>query len=160
MRSNHARLIQNILNHIKWQFQFPSFLSVLRVLDWLIVGFIFIGRQLPTCSMQCILSSLLTSKEVSYLPMFSSLHSTVRIQDPEWHVGFVGTIENGYVRNVPLPRIPQIQSTNQIASVLICRNHTNTWHSRIPWIPTYSELRCSPEGFGTIPVVPFFPLVG
>ena len=41
MRSNHARLIQNILNHIKWQFQFPLFLSVLRVSDWLIVGFIF-----------------------------------------------------------------------------------------------------------------------
>jgi hypothetical protein len=79
-------------------------------------------------------------------------HSTLK--------GCVGTLENGYVRNVPLPRIPQIQSTNQIASVLICRNHTNTWHSRIPWIPTYSELRCSPEGFGTIPVVPFFPLVG
>jgi hypothetical protein len=64
MRSNHARLIQNILNHIKWGFQFPSFLSVLRVFDWLIVGFSLIGKQLPTCSMQSILPSLLTSKEV------------------------------------------------------------------------------------------------
>ena len=37
MRSNHARLIQNILNHIKWRFQFPSFLFVLRISDWLIL---------------------------------------------------------------------------------------------------------------------------
>ena len=78
----------NILNHIKWQFQFPLFLSVLRVSVWLIVGFILIGRQLPTCSTHSILSSLLASKEVSYLPVFSSLHSTVRLQVPEWHVGF------------------------------------------------------------------------
>jgi hypothetical protein len=25
MRSNHARLIQSLLNHIKWRFQFPHF---------------------------------------------------------------------------------------------------------------------------------------
>ena len=72
----------------------------------------------------------------------------------------VGTLENGYVRNVPLPRIPLIQSTNQVVGVLIYRNPTNTCYSRIAWIPTYSKLRCLPEGFGTIPVVPFFPLVG
>ena len=88
MRSNHARLIQNTLNHIKWRFQFPSFLSILRVSDWLIVGFVLIGRQLPTCSTHSILSSLLASKEVSYLPVFSSLHSTVWLQVPGWHVGF------------------------------------------------------------------------
>ena len=88
MRSNHARLIQNILNHIKWRFKFPSFLSILRVPDWLIVGFILIGRQLLYCSTHSNLFSLLASKEVSYLPMFSSLHSMVRLQVPEWHVGF------------------------------------------------------------------------
>jgi hypothetical protein len=47
-------------------------------------------------------------------------HSTLK--------GCVGTLENGYVCNVPLPRIPQIQSTNQVALV---------------------------AGFGTIPIVPF-----
>jgi hypothetical protein len=66
----------------------PSFLSVLRVSDWLIVGIILVGRQLPTCSTQSILFSLLASKEVSYLPVFSSLHSMVQLQVPEWHVGF------------------------------------------------------------------------
>ncbi len=27
----------------------------------------------------------------------------------------VGTLENGYIRNVPLPRFPRIQSTSQVA---------------------------------------------
>ncbi len=73
----------------------------------------------------------------------------------------VGTLKNGYVRNVPLPRIPRIQSTNQVASVFIYRNPTNTCYSRIAWISTYSKLRCSSEGFSTIvPIVPFFTLVG
>ena len=69
----------------------------------------------------------------------------------------VGTLENGYLRNVPLPRI---QSTNQVASVLICREQDVTCYSRIEWIPPYRELGCSPEGFDTIPTVPFPPLVG
>jgi hypothetical protein len=34
-------------------------------------------------------------------------HSTLK--------GCVGTLENGYVRNVPLPRFPRIQSTSQVA---------------------------------------------
>ncbi len=72
----------------------------------------------------------------------------------------VGTIENGYVRNVPLPRIPRIQSTSQVASALTSRESHVTCYSRIGWIPTWSELICSPDGFGTILIVPFFPLVG
>ena len=72
----------------------------------------------------------------------------------------VGTLENGYVRNVPLPRIPRIQSTNQVASVLMCREPAISCYSRIAWIPTYSERLCLPEGFGTIPIIPFSPLVG
>ncbi len=116
----------------------------------------------------------------------------------------VGTLENGYVRNVPLPRIPRIQSTSQVAdatnwymrgntykfvcnqsiiririydlvsprvsshpplnktgpSVLKSRESHVTGYSLITWIPTWSKLSCSPEGFGTIPIVPFFPLVG
>ena len=79
-------------------------------------------------------------------------HSTLK--------GCVGTLENGYLRNVPLPRIPQIQSTSQVASVFTCRESAVTCYSRIAWIPTYSELSCSPEGFGTMPIVPFSLLVG
>jgi hypothetical protein len=43
---------------------------------------------------------------------------------------------------------------------LMYRNPTNTCYSRIAWIPTYSELRCLPEGFGAIPVIHFFALFG
>ncbi len=50
--------------------------------------FSLIGRQLLTCSTHIILFSLLASKEVSYLPVFSSLHSMIRPQVSEWHVGF------------------------------------------------------------------------
>ena len=71
--------------------------------------------------------------------------------------GCVGTLEDGYVRNVPLPRIPRIQSTTQVASALTCREQACSCYARIAWIPTYSELMCSPEGFGTIPIAPFFP---
>ncbi len=74
--------------------------------------------------------------------------------------GCVGTLENGYVRNVPLPRIPQIQSTSQVASALTSRESHVTCYSWITWIPTWSELSCSPEGFDTIPIVHFSPLVG
>jgi hypothetical protein len=72
----------------------------------------------------------------------------------------VGTLENGYVRNVPLSRIPQIQSTSQVATALTSRESHVTCYSWITLIPTWSELSCSPEVFGTIPIVPFFPLVG
>ncbi len=37
-------------------------------------------------------------------------HSTLK--------GCVGTLENGYARNVPLPRIPRIQSTSQVADAM------------------------------------------
>ena len=40
--------------------------------------------------------------------------------------GRVGTLENGYVRNVLLPRIPHIQSTSHVASVLTCRESSVT----------------------------------
>ncbi len=83
-RKTHSQYTESY----KWRFWFRLHLSGMRVLDWLIVVFICIGRQLPTCSTHSILSSLLISKEVSYLPVLSSLHSTVRLQVPEGHVGF------------------------------------------------------------------------
>jgi hypothetical protein len=116
----------------------------------------------------------------------------------------VGTLENGYVLNVPLPRIPRRQSTSRVADTtnwymrvdtykFVCNesiiririydlvsprvsshpspNKTGasastsreshvTCYSWITWIPTWSELSLSPEGLGTIPIVPFSPLVG
>jgi hypothetical protein len=79
---------------------------------------------------------------------WATRHSTLK--------GCVGTLENGYVRKVPLPRIPRIQSTSQVASALTSRESHVTCNSQIAWIPTWSKLSCSLEGFGTIPIVPFF----
>ncbi len=87
----------------------------------------------------------------SILPR-ATRHSTLK--------GCVGTLENGCIRNVPLPRIPRIQSTSQVASALTSRESLVTCYLRIAWIPTWSELSFLPEGFGTTPIVPFFPLVG
>ena len=55
MIAKHARIHQKILNHIKWRFQFPSLLSILRVLNWHLVGFTLIERQLLTCFTHSIL---------------------------------------------------------------------------------------------------------
>jgi hypothetical protein len=35
----------------------------------------------------------------------------------------VGTLKNGYIRRVPLPRVPRIQSTSPVACATIHRNH-------------------------------------
>ncbi len=83
---------------------------------------------------------MLLSAEVFLLSLISSLYLMI-----------VGTLENGYVHNVPLPRIPRIQSTSQVATALTSRESNVTRHSWITWIPTWSELSCSTEGFGTIP---------
>ncbi len=88
MRSRHARLDQNIFNHIKWWFQFPLLLSILRVSDWHLKGFTIIGRQLLTCSTHSILFSLHTQKEVLYMPVFSVHHSLDLLSVPVWHAGF------------------------------------------------------------------------
>ena len=72
----------------------------------------------------------------------------------------VGTLESGYIRNIPLPRIPQIQSTSQVVSALTSRESNDTCYLWVAWIPTWRKLSFLPEGFGTIPIVHFFPLVG
>ncbi len=67
----------------------------------------------------------------------------------------VGTLKDGYIRRVPLPRVPQIQSAKQIAastSPVVCatihRNPTHTGYSPIAWIPTWSDLIESLSGLG------------
>ena len=71
----------------------------------------------------------------------------------------VGTLESGYVHSILLPRIPQIQSTSKVESALTSQESRDTCYLQIAWIPTWSDLNCFPEGFGMIPIGPFFPLV-
>ena len=90
-----------------------------------------------------------------YLHQENSPRILPRATRPSTLKGCVGTLESGYVRNIPLARIPRIQITSQVASVLTSIESNATCYLRIAWIPTWSKLSCLPEDFGTIPTVPF-----
>jgi hypothetical protein len=49
-----------------------------------------------------------------YLHMENSLRFLPRAQKPSAFKGCVGTLDDGYVRNVPLPRAPRIQSASHV----------------------------------------------
>ena len=67
----------------------------------------------------------------------------------------VGTLKDGYVRKVPLPRAPRIQHAN---SVLI-PEHDTCYFAQVPRIPTWSDLTRSLAGLGRRTLLPFFPVV-
>jgi hypothetical protein len=71
--------------------------------------------------------------------------------------GCVGTLEGGYVRNVPLPRIPQRQSTSPVACAATLTESTDTYYSKVPRIPTWSVLTSSLEGLGKTTIMPCLP---
>ena len=62
--------------------------------------------------------------------------------------GCVGTLKDGYIQRVPLPRVPPIQSTSPVACATIHRNPTHTGYSPIARIPTWSDIIESLSGFG------------
>jgi hypothetical protein len=82
--------------------------------------------------------------------------------DPEVQVEYqadVGTLEGGYVRNVPLPRILLRQSTSPVVCAATLTESTDTYYSKVPWIPTWSEITTSLKGLGKTAIMLFF-LVG
>jgi hypothetical protein len=83
-----------------------------------------------------------------FLPR-ATRHSTLK--------GCVGTLEGGHVRDVPLPRIPLRQSTIPVACAATLTEFTDTYYSRVPWIPTGSEITSSLEGLGKTAIMPFSP---
>jgi hypothetical protein len=62
---------------------------------------------------------------------------------PLW-VGDVGTLKDGYVRNVPLPRVPQIQSASPTTSHELIAPKigiTLPGYLQVPsWIPTLPKI--------------------
>jgi hypothetical protein len=49
----------------------------------------------------------------------------------------VGTLKDGYVRNVPLPRAPQIQSANHVTSKKrVTIDSQDTCYLQVPRVPT------------------------
>jgi hypothetical protein len=61
-----------------------------------------------------------------------------------WHTSLaniVGTVNDGYLRKVPLPRAPQIQSSDHVTChIQVTHDNPNTGSSQVPRIPTWSNL--------------------
>jgi hypothetical protein len=73
----------------------------------------------------------------------------------------VGILQNGYIRNVALPRAPQIQSTSHMTShvAVTCDNvpDPGTCYLQDPRVPTCSDLVRSLQGLGRRQLLPFPP---
>jgi hypothetical protein len=68
-----------------------------------------------------------------YLHQENSPRILPRALRPSTLKGYVGTLDGGYVRNIPLPRVPRLQS----ASLMTSKTGTqDTCYSQVPWIPT------------------------
>ncbi len=71
-----------------------------------------------------------------YLHMENSPWYLPRAQSQSTLKGCVGTLKGGYVRNIPLPRVFQIQST----SLATGREPPNTCYSQVPRVPTWGDI--------------------
>jgi hypothetical protein len=61
----------------------------------------------------------------------------------------VGTLKDGYVCNVPLPRAPWIQSANHVTSnKQLVIDSQDTCYLQVPRVPTWSDLTGSCTGLG------------
>ncbi len=66
----------------------------------------------------------------------------------------VGTLKDGYIHRVTLPRVPQIQSTSDHVAAVTWDSH-DTCYSQVPRVPTWSDLTRSLTGFGRRALLPF-----
>jgi hypothetical protein len=57
------------------------------------------------------------------------------------HTHNVGALKNGYIRKVPLPWAPRIQSTSHMQHV-----YNPGYYAQVPCIPTWSDLTRSLAG--------------
>jgi hypothetical protein len=81
-----------------------------------------------------------------------------RAQSQSTLKGCVGTLKDGYVRNIPLPRAPWIKSANHVTSnkrVMI--DSQDTCYLQVPHVPTGSNLPRLLTGLGRN-VLPFLPV--
>ena len=65
----------------------------------------------------------------------------------------VGTLKDGYIRNVPLPRTPRIQSASHVTN----QRHADTCYSQESCVPMWSNLVRSLAGLGSN-MLPFSPV--
>ncbi len=64
--------------------------------------------------------------------------------------GSVGALKNGYIRKVPLPRAPRIQSASHMQHV-----HDTCYYTQVPRFPTLSDLARSLAGLSRSMLRPF-----
>jgi hypothetical protein len=111
-----------------------------------------------------------TAVRPCYLHMENSPWVLPRAVMPSALKGCVGTLKNGYVRNVPQSRAPRIQSASHVTNQsqgdvhkyasdrhVTNRPHTNTCYSQESPVPTWCDLVRSLAGLGSN-ILPFSPV--
>ncbi len=86
-----------------------------------------------------------------YLHLENSPWVLPRVKSSSALKGCVGTLKDGYVCKVPLPRAPRIQHASHITTV--ARN--TCYLAQVPRIPTWSDLTRSLAGLGRRTLLPF-----
>jgi hypothetical protein len=98
-----------------------------------------------------------------YLHQENSPRYLPRAIAPNTLKGCVGTLKDRYIRNVPLPRVPRIQSaslaTLEPSRCIMAGNASAiTYYSQVPRVSTWSNLTRSLSGFGRRTLLPCFPV--
>ena len=73
----------------------------------------------------------------------------------------VGTLEDGYIQKVPLPRVPRVQSASLAVSAMIHKNPAHTGYLPIARIPVWSNSLGLLTGLGSCIercILPFSPV--
>jgi hypothetical protein len=75
-----------------------------------------------------------------YLHMKNSPRVLPWALKPSTLKGCVGTLKDGYLRKVPLPRAPLRQSPEHMTASAVTRVPSATCYSQVPRVPTWSDL--------------------
>jgi hypothetical protein len=104
----------------------------------------------------------LESHHVNVRPWYLHMENSPRYlpwaQSQSTLKGCVGTLKDGYVRNIPLPRAPRIQSANHVTSKKqITIELQDTCYLQVPRAPTWSNLTRLLAGLRRT-ILPFSPV--
>ncbi len=100
-----------------------------------------------------------TAVRAWYLHMENSPPLLPRAKTRSTLKGYVGTLNDGYLHKVPLPRAPLIQSTDHVTChIQVTRDNPNTCYSQVPWIHAWSNLTRLLGCLGRTMIQPFAPI--
>jgi hypothetical protein len=83
-----------------------------------------------------------------YLHTENSPRYLPKAERPSTLKGCVGTLKDGYICKIPLPRVPHVQSRSPVACAVTIMNPTHTGYLPVSRIPTRSDLLGSLTGLG------------